>query len=68
MAGNSTPEPSPQLGWKATVAGLIFALAVLGGFGVATAISTDQDSDHGDEHGEESESHDDDADEHSDEG
>ncbi len=51
MAGKPQPEEQPQLGWKATVAGLIFALAVLGGFGAATAISYDDD--HGEDHSEE---------------
>lgn len=51
MAGTPVPEEQPKLGWKATVAGLIFALAVLGGFSAATAISYDDD--HGADHGEE---------------
>lgn len=68
MAGTTPEEPTPKLGWKATVAGLVFALAVLGGFGAATAIAYDGDS--GDDHSEETESHDDDSgdDEHSEEG
>lgn len=37
MAGSPTPEPKPNLGWKATVAGLVFSATVLTGFGVATA-------------------------------
>ena len=37
MAGTPTPEPKPNLGWKATVAGLVFSATVLTGFGVATA-------------------------------
>lgn len=60
MAGTTPQEPTPKLGWKATVAGLVFALAVLGGFGAATAIAYDGDS--GDDHSEETESHDDDGD------
>ncbi|MDW3176897.1 MAG: hypothetical protein R8J94_05895 [Acidimicrobiia bacterium] len=53
MAGTPVPEDSPKLGWKATVAGLIFALAVLGGFSAATAVSYEGDKGHGDDHGEE---------------
>lgn len=54
MAGTPVPEEQPKLGWKATVAGLIFALAVLGGFSAATAISYDDghDDNHGEEHSE----------------
>ena len=37
MAGSATPEPKPDLGWKATVAGIVFSAAILTGFGVATA-------------------------------
>lgn len=37
MAGSATPEPKPQLGWKATVVGFVFSATVLTGFGVATA-------------------------------
>lgn len=37
MAGSATPEPKPQLGWKATVAALVFVATILAGFGVATA-------------------------------
>ena len=68
MAGTTPEEPTPKLGWKATVAGLVFALAVLGGFGAATAIAYDGDS--GDDHSEETESYDDDSgdDEHTEEG
>lgn len=53
MAGTPVPEESPQLGWKATVAGLVFALLVLGGFSAATAVSYEDDKSHGDDHGEE---------------
>lgn len=41
MSDASTDE---VLGLKATIIGLIFALTVLGGFGVATALSSDDDS------------------------
>lgn len=37
MAGSAAPEPKPDLGWKATVAGLVFSATILTGFGVATA-------------------------------
>lgn len=37
MAGSAVPEPKPDLGWKATVAGLVFSATILAGFGVATA-------------------------------
>jgi hypothetical protein len=69
MAGSAEPEETPKFGWKATAAALVFALAVLGGFGVATAIAVDGDSDddHGEEHSEEAEDHDE-AEDHSDEG
>ena len=53
MAGSPVPEETPKLGWKATVAALVFAFAVLGGFGIATAIAVDGDDDHGEEHSEE---------------
>ncbi len=53
MAGTPVPEDSPKLGWKATVAGLIFALAVLGGFSAATAVSYEGDKSHDDGNGEE---------------
>ncbi len=64
MAGSNEPVETPKLGIKATIAGLVFALAVLGGFGISTAVAVDLGDDHGeeqsdDEHGEE---------EHSDEG
>lgn len=61
MAGTPVPEESPKLGWKATVAGLVFALAVLGGFSAATAVSYEDKGhdDHGEEHS------DDDGDDHS---
>lgn len=61
MAGTPVPEETPKLGWKATVAGFIFAAAVLSGFGVATAVSYEdkgydkdsgehaEDEDHADE-------------------
>ena len=39
MAGTPVPQETPKLGWKATVAGFVFAAAVLTGFGVATAVS-----------------------------
>ena len=53
MAGTPVPEETPKLGWKATVAGLVFALAVLGGFSAATAVSYEDKGhdDHGEEHG-----------------
>lgn len=53
MAGPVEPEPKPDLGWKATVAGLVFAAAILVGFGAATAASYDGDKDKYDDHGEE---------------
>ena len=37
MAGSAVPEPKPDLGWKATVAGLVFSATILAGFGVAAA-------------------------------
>lgn len=37
MAGSAAPEPKPDLGWKATVAGLVFSATIVAGFGVATA-------------------------------
>ena len=58
MAGPVEPEPKPDLGLKHTVAGLIFAGAILTGFGAATAASYDNadssydseyDSDYGDD-------------------
>jgi hypothetical protein len=56
MAGSSEPVETPKLGIKATIAGLVFALAVLVGFGISTAAAVDFDDDHGEEH---SDSHDD---------
>lgn len=52
MAGSAVPEETPKLGWKATVAGFVFAAAVLGGFSAATAVSyEDKGYDtHGDDH------------------
>lgn len=44
MAGTPVPEETPKLGWKATVAGFVFAAAVLTGFGVATAVSYEDSS------------------------
>lgn len=67
MAGNPVPEETPKFGWKATVAALVFALSVLGGFGVATAIAVDGADDHGEEHSEETEDHSEDEG-HSDQG
>jgi hypothetical protein len=65
MAGTPVPEKSLKFGWKATVAGLIFALAVLGGFSAATAVSYEDDKGH-DDHGEEhDEDHADEGEEHS---
>lgn len=69
MAGSPPPVDTPKLGIKATVAGLIFAAAVLAGFGVATASSYEDsfhhDDEYGDDHSEEDKSHegDDDHDE-----
>ena len=65
MAGSSEPVETPKLGLKATIAGLVFALAVLVGFGISTAAAVDLDDDHGEEHSEETDSHDD-GEEHSD--
>jgi len=70
MAGSPEPVETPKLGWKATVAGLVFALTVLVGFGAATAASYDGEDHHKDEYGEHDESHDDEKahdDDHSDE-
>ena len=58
MAGSPEVEETPKLGIKATIAGLVFALVVLGGFGAATAASYEDDGDHGDDHGEEHETDD----------
>ena len=41
MAGSPEPEPKPDLGIGATVVGLFFVVAVLTGFGVATASGLD---------------------------
>gem|GEM_PF-1339553 len=49
MAGTPTPEPKPNLGWKATVAALVFSVTVLTGFGVATATNHEDNFDHSDE-------------------
>lgn len=76
MAGTPVPEEGPKLGWKATVAGFVFAAAVLGGFSAATAVSyedkgyDDHSDDHGEEHGDDhgddhSEESDHDEDDHS---
>ena len=74
MAGTPVPEESPKFGLKATVAALIFAVAVLGGFSAATAVSYEDDKghdDHGEEHGEDhsddehDENHADEGEEHS---
>ena len=43
MAGPTEPEPEPVFGWRATLFALIFAGLVLGGAGVATAISAPDD-------------------------
>ncbi len=54
MAGSPTPVDAPKLGIKATIAGLVFVLAILAGFGAATAASyEDRSSDYGDDYGEE---------------
>ena len=73
MAGTPVPEETPKLGIKATVAGLIFVVSILAGFGVATAASYEDSTDHGDDHSEDhgddhSEDHadDDHADDHGD--
>lgn len=66
MAGSSEAAETPKLGIKATIAGLVFALAVLGGFGISTAVAVDFDDDHGEEHSDDSDSHEDEG--HSDEG
>ena len=39
MAGTPEPEPPVEHGWRATIFALLFAGAVLGGAGIATAIS-----------------------------
>ena len=76
MAGTPTPEPKPNLGWKATVAGLVFSATVLTGFGVATATNhedtfkkkddvVEADYEEGeDSHAEEGDSHDEGEDSH----
>lgn len=43
MAGTPTPEPKPQLGITATIAGLIVAASIIAGFAVTTA-ATFEDS------------------------
>jgi hypothetical protein len=53
VAGSPEIEEAPKLGLKATIAGLVFALVVLGGFSAATAASYEDDGGQGDEHGEE---------------
>lgn len=58
MAGPAVPEPKPDLGWKATVAALVFVVTILTGFGAATAVSFDDTSHSDDSHAEDS--HDDD--------
>lgn len=76
MAGTPPPvEPGPKLGMKATIAGLVFALTILAGFGAATAASYDADAgkdkygeehsddDHGDDHSDDDHSDDDHSDE-----
>jgi hypothetical protein len=61
MAGTTEPAPEqPKLGAKATLAGLIFALLVLGGFGAAVAAQSDDDGHGDDSH----EVHDEDGDSH----
>ncbi len=45
MAGSAAPEPKPDLGWKATVAGFVFAATILTGFGVATATNHEDNFD-----------------------
>jgi len=59
MATSPPPEDGPKLGIKATIAGLVFVLAVLSSFGVATAVSYEDnmhyddhsgDDDHSDDH------------------
>lgn len=67
MAGSPQPAPEqPKLGMKATIAGAVFALAILAGFGAATAASYEGDSGYDDDYGSE---YDDDHsdDDHSDE-
>jgi len=55
MATAPPPAETPKLGIRATIFGLVFALAVLGGFGVATAASYEDD--HG-SHSDVSDTHD----------
>ena len=63
-------QPEPVFGWRATLFAVVFLVAVLGGFGLATASAyndaghDDDHSEHTDDHGE---SHDEDSDDHSDE-
>lgn len=57
MAGTPEPEPEVEHGWRATIFALVFAGAVLGGAGIATAVSApdghddkvEVDDGHGDE-------------------
>ena len=68
MATSPPPQDSPKLGMKATIAGLVFVLAILSGFGVATAVSYEDNmhhDDHGDDYGDDH-SEDDHDDDHSD--
>ncbi len=53
MAGTPPPVDIPKLGIKATVAGLVFALTILAGFGAATAASYDADAGKKDKYGDE---------------
>ncbi len=53
MAGTPPPVDTPKLGIKATVAGLVFALTILAGFGAATAASYDADAGKKDKYGDE---------------
>lgn len=66
MASSPPPEDGPKLGIKATIAGLVFVLVVLSSFGVATAVSYEdnmhyddhsEDSDYGDDHSGDDEDH-----------
>lgn len=43
MTGTPEIEPQVEHGWKATAFALLFAAAVLGGAGVATAVSAPDD-------------------------
>ena len=64
MAGTPEIEPHVEHGWRATAFALIFAAAVLGGAGIATAVSAPDSN--GDESGIEGEDHGDDSDTESD--